>query len=85
MYHFTLRHKAGATFGPDGLLRRPKHDDDPVYEPCSDDEEQEVEMPVFEVADPTEPQPLSIEEFVDQIDTRGGYLQGIASSLEDFN
>jgi len=84
MFHFTLRHKAGATFGPDGLSRRPKHDDDPVYEPCSDDEEQEVELPKFEVADPTEPQPLPIEDFVDQIDTRGGYFQGIADSLDDF-
>jgi hypothetical protein len=84
MFHFTLRHKAGATFGPDGLSRRPKHDDDPVYELCSDDEEIEVEIPNFEVADPTEPQPLPIEDFVDQIDTRGGYLQGIAKEPEDF-
>lgn len=84
LYHFTLRHKAGATFGPDGLSRRPKHDDDPVYEPCSDDEEQEVGVPEFEVADPTEPSPLPIEDFVDQIDTRGGYFYGIANSLDDF-
>jgi hypothetical protein len=85
MFQFTLRHKAGATFGPDGLSRRPKHDDDPVYEPCSDDEEQEVELPEFEVADPSEPQPSAIEEFVDQIDTRGGYFHGIAASLSEFD
>lgn len=85
MYQFTLRHKAGATFGPDGLSRRPRHDDDPVYEPCSDDEEDEKIEFEFEVADPTEPQPLDIEEFVDQIDSRGGYFYGIADSLEDFN
>ena len=84
LFHFVLRHKAGATFGPDGLSRRPKHDDDPIYEPCSDDEEMEVDLPVFEVADPTEPQPLPIEDFVDKIDTRGGYFHGIANSVDDF-
>ena len=84
LYHFTLRHKAGATFGPDGLSRRPYQQSDPPFEPCSDDEEEEVEAPPFEVADPSEPAPLPIEEFVDKIDSRGGYYQGIAMSLEDF-
>ena len=85
MFQFTLRHKAGATFGPDGLSRRLRHDDDVVHEPCSDDEEEEHEIPAFEVADATEPQPLPIEDFVDKIDTRGGYFHGIAESLEDFS
>ena len=40
--------------------------------------------PRFEVADYSEPQPLAIEEFVDQIDTRGGYFQGAAKSVENF-
>jgi len=84
MYHFTLRHKAGATFGPDGLSRRSLQKDDPPFEPCSDDEEGEVELPTFEVADPLEPQPLPIEDFVDQIDTRHGYFYGIAKSIGDF-
>jgi hypothetical protein len=34
--------------------------------------------------DITEPQPLPIEDFVDQIDSRGGYFYGIAESLDDF-
>ena len=85
MYHFTLRHKAGATFGPDGLSRRTSQEDDSAYEPCSDDEDEIVELPDFEVADPTEPQPLPIEEFVDKIDSRRGYYQGIAKSLDDFD
>ena len=85
LYQFVLRHKAGATFGPDGLSRRPVHDDDPPFEPCSDDEEIENDIPKFEVVDPSEPQPLDILEFVDQIDSRGGYYQGIATSLDDFN
>jgi hypothetical protein len=84
LYKFTLRHKAGITFGPDGLSRRPVHEDDPPFDPCSDDEEEEVERPDFEITDPSDPLPLPIEDFVDQIDSRGGYFQGMASSLEDF-
>jgi hypothetical protein len=84
LYHFTLRHKAGATFGPDGLSRRAPQEDDPSFEPCSDDEEEPAGLPDFEVADPAEPQPLPIEDFVDSIDSRRGYFHGIANSLEDF-
>ena len=84
MFQFTLRHKAGATFGPDGLSRRPTQEGDPIYEPCSDDEEEESGEIAFEVADPSEPQPLEIEEFVDQIDTRHGFLQNVAKSIDDF-
>ena len=75
MFHFVLRHKAGKTFGPDGLSRRPAQPGDPLVEPCSDDEEEEVGPVKFEIADPSEPQPLPIEAFVDQIDSRGGYGQ----------
>jgi len=50
-----LRHKAGVTFGPDGLSRRPVHDDDLPFEPCSDDEEIENDIPKFEAADLSEP------------------------------
>jgi Integrase zinc binding domain/RNase H-like domain found in reverse transcriptase len=85
LYHFTLRHKAGATFGPDGLSRRSPQKDDPVYELCSDDEEDHPELPRFEIHDEKEDQPVPIEEFVDQIDSRRGFFQGIASSLSDFN
>jgi hypothetical protein len=85
MYHFTLRHKAGATFGPDGLSRRTAQGDDPVYEPCSDDEEEGHGVCDYEVADPSEPGPLQIEEFVDSIDSRTGFYQGIARSIEDFD
>lgn len=84
MYHFTLRHKAGATFGPDGLSRWSVQPDDPPFEPCSDDEDEDIELPQFEVADPSEPQPFDISEFVDKIDTRTGYFHGIARNLTDF-
>lgn len=85
LYQFTLRHKAGATFGPDGLSRRSLQEGDPQYEPCSDDEDEEVVPFEFEIADPTEPQPLSIEEFVDDIDSRHGHLYNLAMSADDFD
>jgi hypothetical protein len=84
MFQFTLRHKAGATFGPDGLSRRPMQEGDPIHEPCSDDEEEKDEEIDFEVADPNEPPPLDIKEFVDQIDTRHGFLHNVAESLDNF-
>ena len=70
LYHFTLRHKTGATFGPDSLSRRPFQEEDIEHELWSDDEDEDPELPEFEVADPSEPQPLFIKDFVDQIDSR---------------
>lgn len=84
MYHFTLRHKAGATFGPDGLSRRDGQPGDEEYEDPGDDMDEPAGPPLFEQADPTEPEPLAIEDFRDKIDTRGGYFAGVAKSLEDF-
>lgn len=85
LFQFTLRHKAGATFGPDGLSRRSLQEGDPTYEPCSDDEEEVSGQIEFEIADATEPQPLEIEEFVDQIDTRHGFLYNVAKSIDDLS
>src|ERR1700681_799484 len=84
LYQFVLRHKAGATFGPDGLSRWPKQEGDPSFKPCSDDDEEDNKPPQFEVVNPSEPQPLPIKEFVDGIDSRGGYFYGIANSVGDF-
>ena len=84
MYQFILRHKAGATFGPDGLSRRPVQKDDLVFEPCSDDEEEPSGLPLFEVADLMEPRPLPIEKFVDEIDSWKEFFNGIAESIKDF-
>ena len=85
LYQFTLRHKAGVTFGPDGLSRRSLQEGDPSFEPCSDDEDEVSGQIEFEIADASEQAPLFIEEFVDQIDTRHGYFHGIANSVIDFN
>ena len=84
LYHFTLRHKAGATFGPDGLSRRIRQEGDPVYK-NNDEEEEEIESTSFEIADESEPQPLKVKDFADQIDSRGGYFHGIARSIGDFS
>ena len=85
LYHFVIRHKAGATFGPDGLSRRPRHESDAPIEVKEDSDELVPDLPEIEIADSSEPQPLPIEAFVDKIDSRGGYFQGIAKSLEDFS
>lgn len=84
LYHFTIRHKAGATFGPDGLSRRSQQPSDPPIDPCSDDEEDIPNIPKVEIVDATEPGPLPILDFVDKIDSRGGYFQKIAGSTDDF-
>jgi hypothetical protein len=57
---------------------------DPIHEPCSDDEEEEGGDIEFESADPREPLPLDIKEFVDSIDTRHGFLHNVARSIDDF-
>ena len=79
-----MRHKAGATFGPNGPSRRPAQENDPVYELCSDDEDEDPELPEFEVADLSEPQPLEIKDFVDQIDNRRGFYHDMAETIDDF-
>ena len=37
MFHFTLRHVEGKTFGADGLSRRPAHEGDEEYDNPEDD------------------------------------------------
>ena len=83
LYHFTLRHKAGATFGPDGLSRRPMQEGDPLLE-VDEEEAGEPELPKFEMKQEKDPPPLPIDDFVDKIDSRRGYFHGIANSLDDF-
>lgn len=84
MFHFTLRHKAGATFGPDGLSRRPKQVGDPDIDKGEEEDYMMEGPPGLIIADPSEPQPLDVKEFVDEIDSRGGFYNGIASDEKDF-
>lgn len=86
MFHFTIRHKAGATFGPDGLSRRPRQPTDPEEAPISDDEDDDpVGPPEMVLADSEIESPFPVESFVDQIDSRGGYFLGIANSYMDIS
>ena len=82
MFHFELRHVAGKTFGPDGLSRRDEQPGDERYPP--DEDLAEINKPpVLTIEEGAEP-PLELEEFKDQIDTRGGYLQELAISVNCF-
>ena len=82
MFHFELRHVPGKTFGPDGLSRRDEQPGDETYPP--DEDFAEVNKPpVLRMTEGSEP-PLEFEEFKADIDTRGGYLQGLAQSVSCF-
>jgi hypothetical protein len=80
MFHFTLRHKAGKTFGPDGLSRRHRQPNDPEPEPTMSDDLDPREGLRLEIADPTEPAPIPVREFVNEIDNRKGFLQVAAQA-----
>jgi hypothetical protein len=83
MFHFTLRHVSGKTFGPDGLSRREFQEGDQVYPPDEDHAEVK-EPPVLIVTEGSEA-PLKFEDFKDEIDTRGGYLLELARDEGDFS
>ena len=82
MFHFKLRHIAGKTFGPDGLSRRDKQVGDKEYPPDKDLEE--INKPPELITEEGMPLPLDFEEFKHKIDTQGGYLQGLVTTVEDF-
>ena len=82
MFHFELRHVPGTTFGPDGLSRRDAQPGDEQYPPDADSAEIN-EPPILIMAEGVEP-PLPFDEFKNEIDTRGGYLQKLAESISCF-
>ncbi len=84
MFHFIIVHKAGATFGPDGLSRRPAYAGDDEYSNPDLDEEDPGGPPTVVIHDPDEPQPLDIKDFVHEIDTRTGFMQDLAEDVIDF-
>ena len=83
MFHFELRHKPGATFGPDGLSRRDPYPGDRVFQSSEDLEDDPYGPPEFSYAEGERTEPLEFENFKRQIDTRGGYMTGLASSYKD--
>src|SRR6202789_280427 len=82
MFHFELRHVAGKTFGPDGLSRRDCQPGDEKYPPDKDTGKvnEPPKMTMMEGAEA----PLELESFKDEIDSRGGYLQDLAQSVDCF-
>ena len=84
LFQFTLVHKQGATFGPDGLSRRPHYPGDEEYSNPDEDEEIEEPPPKVVIDDPTAPLPFDVKDFVDQIDKRKGFFNERAISVGDF-
>ncbi|KNZ79185.1 hypothetical protein J132_11181 [Termitomyces sp. J132] len=91
LYHFTLRHVPRKTFSVDGLSRRLKQPGDEEYPPVNPQLVDNPKTMHFEYPDKAnnEPgwedgEPLALEEFANQIDTRGGYLHAVATEVSDF-
>ena len=82
MYHFKLRHVPGVRFGPDGLSRREPQPGDEEYPP--DEDAAEINEPLELIMEEGVEPPLPFEEFKNDIDTRGGYLQDLAESISCF-
>jgi hypothetical protein len=83
MFHFELKHIPGKKHGSDGLSRRDEQPGDEVY--FNPEAEYQEEGHSFSVTfengvDTTIP----FEEFKDKIDTRKGYSQEVAESVQDF-
>src|SRR5271156_6503038 len=83
MYHFDIRHVAGKSFGPDGLSRREMQPGDEKYP--DDEDVGEIDPPPNLTMTDGAHLPLEFEDFKDKIDTRGGYLQKSAESVECFS
>ncbi|XP_006462350.1 hypothetical protein AGABI2DRAFT_151831 [Agaricus bisporus var. bisporus H97] len=84
-FQFTLLHKKGKTFGPDGLSRRKWYPGDPIerrFDDVSEDDQEDFEL-VKE--NPDDKDPLSLEAFTDDIDTRTGFMQQIMSESTEFH
>ena len=73
---------AGKSFGPDGLSRREVQPGDEEYLPDEDSGETNL-IPKIVLTEGIPP-PLEFDDFKDQIDSRGGYLQALATSVNCF-
>jgi hypothetical protein len=85
MFSFKLKHVKGANFPADGLSRREFQPGDEVWPEGKDELEPNGLPEVHDEWDYFAEQPLDIEEFKHEIDTRGGYLQEIRGKALDVN
>jgi len=67
------------------LSRRLPQPEDEVYPNPFEENEDPGGPPEVVIADPTEPQPIPIEEFRDNIDPRGGYSKGLQQMCMTLN
>lgn len=83
MFHFTLKHKKGKTFGPDGLSRRDPAPGDPVFVNSEEYEDEPYGPPDIDLGSASEDELHDIKDFADTIDNHGGYMLGCATSHRD--
>jgi len=76
-FFFEIVHKKGKTFGPDGLSRRKWYPGDPPPEEFTDGTDDGARDIVLRKDNSQEPDPLELEEFYEEIDSREGFLQEI--------
>jgi len=79
-FFFELVHKKGKTFGPDGLSRRQWYPRDPITEDFVDGLEDGSRDIVVRQGRPQEEEPLELETFYEDIDSREGYYHRIMES-----
>ncbi|EKM73975.1 hypothetical protein AGABI1DRAFT_133796 [Agaricus bisporus var. burnettii JB137-S8] len=83
-FFFTLVHRKGKGFGPDGLSRRKAYPGDDLsrkFDDGSDDKGEELTL-VKETEE--EEDPLPLEAFLEEIDSRTGFLQEVIDATPSF-
>ena len=76
-FFFEIVHKKGKMFGPDGLSRRKQYLGDLSPEEFTDGTDDRARDIVLRKNNPQEPDPLELDEFYEEIDSREGFLQDI--------
>ena len=76
-FFFEIVHKKGKMFGPDGLSRRKQYLGDLSPEEFTDGTDDRARDIVLRKNNPQEPDPLELDEFYEEIDSRKGFLQEI--------
>ena len=76
-FFFEIVYKKGKTFRPDGLSRRKWYPEDPSTEEFTDGTDDGAGDIVLRKDNPQEPDPLELDKFYKEIDSREGFLQDI--------
>lgn len=84
-FHFELVHRKGKTFGPDGLSRRPWNPGDPLARRFDDGSKDDGDDFTLTKENVEDEDPLDLEDFCEEIDSRGGYLTQVLTMSVDFS